>query len=156
MPCYLELILNCLNIDFDSTFQRQSLKRVNMFTYLGIIFDETISWAPHIQYILSKASKRLGMLSQLWRDLTRHAANTLYLSFIRPIFDYGDTVWNCCGVGRLLDNFQRRASKIVSKSNDSGQASMDLKWPFSKCYYSREETNILLKWLINVFLVIVL
>ena len=59
-----------------------------MFTYLGIIFDETISWAPHIQCILPKAGKRLGMLSRLQRDLTCHAANTLYLSFIHPIFDY--------------------------------------------------------------------
>ena len=102
-----------------------------MLTYLGIIFDETISWAPHIQYILSKAGKRLGMLSRLRRDLTCHAANTLYLSFIHPIFDYGDTVWNCCGVGnaRLLDNFQRRASRIVSRSMDSDKALMDLKWP---------------------------
>ena len=101
-----------------------------MFTYLGIIFDETISWAPHIQYILPKAGKRLGMLSRLQRDLTCHAANTLYLSFIHPIFDYGDTVGNCCGVGnaRLLDNFQRRASKIVSRSMDSDKALMDLKW----------------------------
>ena len=41
----------------------KSLKRVNILTYLGIIFDETISWAPHIQYILSKAGKRLGLLS---------------------------------------------------------------------------------------------
>ena len=120
-PCYLELILNCPNKDFDITFHGQSLKRVNMFTYLGIIFDETISWAPYIQYILPKAGKRLGMLSRLQRDLTCHAANTLYLSFIHPIFDYGDTVGNCCGVGnaRLLDNFQRRASKIVSISMDS-------------------------------------
>ena len=93
--------------DFDITFHGQTLKRVNMFTYLGIIFDETTSWAPHIQYILSKAGKRLEMLSRLRKDLTCHAANTLYLSFIRPIFDktyiniyiyiyiYGDTVWNC-------------------------------------------------------------
>ena len=67
---------------------------------------------------------RLGMLSRLQRDLICHAANTLYLSFIHPIFDYGDTVWNCCGVGnaRLLDNFQRRASKIVSRSMDSDKA----------------------------------
>ena len=102
-----------------------------MFTYLGNIFDETISWAPHIQYILSKAGKRLGMLSRLRRDLTCHAANTLYLSFIHPIFDYGDTVWNCCGVGnaRLLDYLQRRAFKIVSRSTDSDKALMDLKWP---------------------------
>ena len=49
--------------DFDITFHAQSLKRVNMFAYLGFIFDETISLAPHIQYILSKAGKRLGMLS---------------------------------------------------------------------------------------------
>ena len=55
-----------------------------MFTYLGNIFDETISWAPHIQYILSKAGKRLGMLSRLQRDSTCHAANTLYLSLIYP------------------------------------------------------------------------
>ena len=33
-----------------------------------ISFDETISLAPHIQYILSKAGKRLGMLSWLPRD----------------------------------------------------------------------------------------
>ena len=51
--------------DFDITFHGQSLKRVNMLTYLVIIFDETISWAPHIQHILSKAKKRLGMLSRL-------------------------------------------------------------------------------------------
>ena len=82
-----------------------------MFTYLGNIFDETISWAPHIQYILSKAGKRLGMLSRLRRDLTCHAANTLYLSFIHPIFDYGDTVWNCCGVGN--------ASWIIFKGGHS-------------------------------------
>ena len=55
----------------------------------------------------------------------------LYLSFTRSIFDYGDTVWNCCGVGnaRLLDNFQRRAFRIVSRSTDSDKALMDLKWP---------------------------
>ena len=74
--------------DFDLTFHGQSLKRVNMFTYLGIIFDETTSWAPYIQYILPKVGKRLGMLSRLQRDLTCHAANTLYLSLIHPIFDY--------------------------------------------------------------------
>ena len=74
--------------DFDLTFHGQSLKRVNMFTYLGIIFDETFSWAPYIQYILPKAGIRLGILSRSQRDLTRHAANTLYLSFIHPIFDY--------------------------------------------------------------------
>ena len=109
--------------DFDLTFHGQSLKRVNMFTYLGIIFDETISWAPYIQYILPKVGKRLGLLSRLQRDLTCHAANTLYLSLIH-------TVWNCCGVGnaRLLDNFQRRASKIVSRSMDSDKALMDLTW----------------------------
>ena len=41
----------------------KEFKTGNMLTYLGIIFDETISWAPHIQYILSKAGKRLGLLS---------------------------------------------------------------------------------------------
>ena len=116
--------------DFDLTFHGQSLKRVNMFTYLGIIFDETISWAPYIQYILPKAGKTRYAISITKRfnlSCCQHFISIIYPSN----FWLCDTVWNCCEVGnaRLLDNFQRRASKIVSRSMDSDKAWMDLKWP---------------------------
>lgn len=117
--------------DFLINFNGKSLKHVDEFMYLGVIFDNTISWSSHIQYILSRAGKRLGMLSRLRNNLTSYAANTLYLSFIRPIFDYCDTVWNCCGVGNAssLDNLQRRAAKIVTRSKDSNKALLNLNWP---------------------------
>jgi len=117
--------------DFNINYNGESLKRVNEFMYLGVKFDDSITWSSHVQYIISRAGKRLGMLSRLRKNLTTFAANTIYLSFIRPIFDYCDTVWNCCGVGNanLLDNFQRRASKIVTRYKDSDKALSYLKWP---------------------------
>jgi hypothetical protein len=42
---------------FDVTYNGKSLKRVDNFKYLGIIFDEAITWSPHIQHMLSKAGK---------------------------------------------------------------------------------------------------
>ena len=117
--------------DFNININGLSIKRVYEFMYLGVIFDDTISWTSHIKYIVSRAGKRLGMLSRLRRNLTVHAANTLYLSFIRPIFDYCDSVWNCCGSvnASTIDNFQRRASKIVTRTKDSNIALNNLKWP---------------------------
>ena len=53
------------------------------------------------------------------------------LIIIRPIMDYCDTVWNCCGFGKRcsLERLQRRATKIVSKMSYSDRALDYLKWP---------------------------
>ena len=53
------------------------------------------------------------------------------LIIIRPIMDYCDNVWNCCGFGKRssLERLQRRATKIVSKMSYSDRALDYLKWP---------------------------
>ena len=64
------------------TFKGRPIKRVFEFKYLGVVFDEHISWNSHVKYVLSRAG-----------------ANSIYTAYIHPIMDYCDTVWNCCGVG---------------------------------------------------------
>ena len=39
--------------DFGITFKGQPIKRVFEFKYLGVIFDEHISWNSHVKYVLS-------------------------------------------------------------------------------------------------------
>ena len=39
------------------------IKRVFHFTYLGIVFDDRLSWNEQIKYLISKAGKRVGMLA---------------------------------------------------------------------------------------------
>ena len=112
------------------TFKGRPIKRVFEFKYLGI-FDEHISWNSHVKYVLSRAGKRLGMPGRIRGTVTSDCANSIYTAYIHPIMDYCDTLWNCCGVGNSLSlqRLERRASKIVSKMNDSDRAVDYLKWP---------------------------
>ena len=90
--------------------------RVFEFKYLGVLFDDCIAWKSHVKYILSRAGRRLGMLGRIRNDITSHCANIIYVSFIRPIVEYCDTVWDCCAVGNATssEKLQRRAVRIVT------------------------------------------
>ena len=101
------------------------------FKYLGVAFDKHTSWNSHVKYVLFRARKRLGMLRRIRGNLTSDCANSIYTAYIRPIMDYCDTMWNCCGVGNSssLERLQRRAVKIVSKMSNSDRALDYLKWP---------------------------
>ena len=107
------------------------IKRVNQFKYLGVTFDENLSWNAHVSELVSKASRRLGMLRRIRGNLTVYCANAVYISFTRPIMEYCDTVWNCCGVcnSTLLEKLQRRTARIITKESRSGEAMVMLKWP---------------------------
>ena len=73
---------------FSITLNNNVIKRVFHFTYLGIVFDDRLSWNEQIKYLISKAGKRVGMLGRLRRSLTRESANVVYYSLIRPILEY--------------------------------------------------------------------
>ena len=71
------------------------IKRVYEFKYLGVVFDECITWKSHSKYILSRAGKRLGMLGRIRNDLTPHCANIVYgmyhsfALFLNIVIQYG-------------------------------------------------------------------
>ena len=69
--------------------------------------------------LLVKISKRIGVLGRIRNNLTVDAANKVYQSLVLPVMDY-------CDVDKL-DRAQRRAAKIVLKTNDL-DAETDLKW----------------------------
>lgn len=116
--------------DFSIMINGRIIKRVFEFKYLGVLFDECITWKSHVKYILSRAGRRLGMLGRIRNDLTSHCANIIYVSFIRPIVEYCDTVWDCCGVGNAtsLEKLQRRAARIVTRIDESDRAIDMVKW----------------------------
>ena len=84
-----------------------------------------------MKYVLSRYGKRLRMLERIRENLTSDCANSTYTACIRPIMDYCDTVWNCCGVGNSssLERLLRSAAKIVSKTGESDRVLDYLKSP---------------------------
>ncbi len=118
-------------INFNIMWNGILIKRVYQFKYLGVTFDEHLSWNMHIGELVSKTSKKLGMLRRMRGSLTVYSANAVYISFSRPIMEYCDTVWNCCGVcnSTLLEKLQRRAARIITKERRSDDAMKAIKWP---------------------------
>ena len=95
------------------------IERVSEFKYLGVLLDESLSWTAHVKYILGKAGKRVGMLSRIRTNVT---------TFILPVIDYCDTVWNCCGKVNSdnLEKLHRRAARLIVRNHCSDAALQSL------------------------------
>ena len=111
---------------FRACFGNYELDRVSEFKYLSVALDENLSWKAHVNYLITKGGKSVGVLGRLWKNLTVAAVNAMYKSLIAPIFDYCDSVWSCCNkcdAGRL-ERLQRRAARIVALMSDSSDTAM--------------------------------
>lgn len=89
---------------------RKTLERVAKFSYLGVVLDENLSWKDHVEYVNSKVSRSLGLLSHVQSYLTLEASRQVYTSLLQPSFDYADVVWGeilqgCC---KELHRLQKR------------------------------------------------
>ena len=67
----------------------------NSLTYLGVIFDNRITWKEHIKQTVTRAKQRTAALLAHIKDLPASAETKtlLYTTFIRPILTYGAAAW---------------------------------------------------------------
>lgn len=77
-------ITRSLNVFYGS----QMLPSVSKIKLLGILFDETLSFASHIQMIKKKVKSRISMLTRVRHFLPISTVNRLYLSCVNPLFNY--------------------------------------------------------------------
>ena len=61
--------------------------------HLGIYLDEKLNFGHHITEKIAKANKDIGVFKKLHNILPFRALLTIYKSFIRPNFDYGDFIY---------------------------------------------------------------
>ena len=74
----------------------QPIKEVNSHKHLGIFFSNDGTWHEHIDYITSKAWTRINIMRKLKFILDRQSLEISYTSFIRPVLEYADVVWDNC------------------------------------------------------------
>ena len=79
-----------INLSFDNTI----LSLTPEHKHLGITFNTSATWNNHLDLIIGKANKRLGILTNLKYSLNREALMTLYTAYARSILEYGDVVWD--------------------------------------------------------------
>lgn len=91
----------------------------NNHVHLGLNFQSDASWKLHTQGIYEKACSRLNILRMLKHSLCRDALIKIYMSFIRPVLEYGDIIWHNCNFreSTLLGNLQITAARIIRSKN---------------------------------------
>ena len=97
--------------------ERGQIERVHSFKLLGVYVDETLTWNCHIDYITTKASKRLYFLKVLKRSgLSEHSLKHFYTAAIRPILEYCSVAWGhnlSKKQSSQLESIQKRAIRII-------------------------------------------
>ena len=94
------------------------LQQVSTHKHLGLVFNETLSWLDHCHHVVSKMSKRIGLLFRLRRILTPLIIRELhvYRTCIRPLAEYSSVAWSGMGVSESNrpEKFQWRAARLTS------------------------------------------
>ena len=69
-----------------------------------------------IEFIKEKAWVRLNLMRKVIYELDRRSLEIIYISFIRPILEYGDVVWSNCNQQETqeLEKIQIKAARIVT------------------------------------------
>ena len=93
-----------------------ALQHVTHHKHLGVWFDSKLSWSYHIDQVCASASKRLNMMLPLKHKLPRSALENIYMSFVRPLIEYADVIFDNCTIRAKtqLENIQIRGAQIVT------------------------------------------
>ena len=95
---------------------QQQISEVNSHKHLGLIFSNDCTWHEHLDYIKTKAWHRVNIMRKLKFTLDRKSLQTIYISFIRPLLEYADVVWDNCTQyeANELEQIQNEAARIVT------------------------------------------
>ena len=101
--------------------------RVYNYKYLGVTLTCSLSWSLHINAIIKKAKRLIGLVYRnFYHNSTSNTLLSLYKSIIRPILEYGCTVWDPSSISASysLEAVQYFALKMIAKSWSSSYSSL--------------------------------
>ena len=117
-PCKVTNIFN----DFFVTINGTEVSSSEVYEYLGVSVDRSLSFSDHFNKVYRKAVNRVHLLQRMRQKLTTQTAEAIYKSMIRPLITYSDLVLLCLSNSNIkkLERLQDRAENCVfGKSTSS-------------------------------------
>ena len=94
-------------------FNDYTLDRVTSFKYLGVVLNQSLTWADHIEALSNKIAQRIGLIKRIKHPLPVHARITLANCLVVPLFDYADSVWGDKDNLVLMNQLQIMHNKLA-------------------------------------------
>lgn len=71
----------------------ETVERVDQYTYLGIIIDRKLNWAPHVQQVKQRLRRYVYAFRQLTRVLSVKQCRIVYYAYVQSVLLYGILAW---------------------------------------------------------------
>ena len=71
-------------------FNNIPVSSTSLHKHLGMLLDDKLSYEHHLEFVLNKVKKTIGLLCKFQQILPRQSLITIYKSFIWSHIDYGD------------------------------------------------------------------
>lgn len=99
----------------DYILHNQTLEAVTNTKYLGVTLQSDMKFDQHIDNICTKANRMLGLLRRNLRSAPKTTKELGYKSLVRPILEYGSSVWDPHEEKDILkiEKVHRRAVRFV-------------------------------------------
>ena len=111
------------------TLEGTDLENVESIKYLGVTITSDLRWNTHVSNVCTKAKGTLWFLRRNLYSCPQEVKE------VRPVLDYGSSVWNPPGVvlQEELESVQKRAARFVTDNYNYETGSMtgilgQLKW----------------------------
>ena len=86
--------------------------------HLGLLLDKRLAFDRHIEEMILRANKGVGLITRPRRYLPRNSLLTIYKAFIKPHLDYADVVYDYPGNASFIQSnllsVQYNASLAIS------------------------------------------
>jgi hypothetical protein len=94
------------------------IDEVESHKQLGLFFHEDENWHVHVDHIIDKVTPRLNVFRTLKFKLLRNHLQVIYFSFIRPLLEYADIIWDNIPeyLRDKLESMQIEAVRIVTRT----------------------------------------
>ena len=98
---------------------RTEIKREQSVKFLGVMIDENLNWKNHIDTLLNKVSKSIGVLYKASKLLNFRCLKNIYFALIHSYINYGNIAWASSYKTGLKDIHlkQKSAMRIIFHEN---------------------------------------
>jgi hypothetical protein len=109
-----------LNMDLDIRINNEKLIRAYETKFLGVIITTDLKWGKHVDMIVNKMSKVVGIFRKIRYKLNQVALKQLYHTLLEPYITYCSSIWaspyKTVKLNRVLI-LQKTAIRIISHSH---------------------------------------
>ena len=102
--------------DPDIRLGNDNIKRVKETKTLGIIIDDQLKWNTHINNVVAKVSRAIGLIRRMKMFVPQATLISVYNAIVQPHFDYCSLVWDIGNAYSLekLQKMQNRAARVIT------------------------------------------